>query len=158
MTDGRCANCGAPWRATVAGTCAYCGGGGRPPEAGPAPPAGELDPRTLCLALIARCGTDQPLDGLATLLLDALGDRRVAARRDGGRVVHLDAAIGDRRFEARLDGTDVVATDTHTVGGVVIRRQQLDHGGLLAELALVLAPLAGRDPRVRAALIALPTP
>ncbi len=137
----------------------YCGGAGRPPEAGPPPRAGELDPRTLCLALISRCGSsDHPLDGLASLLDDALGADRVRAESAEGHVTVLHVRIGDRRFEARVAGTTVVGSDVHDVGGVVIRRQELDHGGLLAELALVLAPLAGRDPGVRAALIALPTP
>jgi hypothetical protein len=159
MADVRCTTCGAPWRPTVAGACAYCGGAGRPPEAGTPPPPGELDPRVLCLALIARSGSvDHPLDGLVGLLADALGERHISAQEAGGHVTGFQATLGDRRFEVRLEGTEVEATDMHEVGGVVIRRQQLDHGGLLAELALLMAPLAARDPRLRAALVALPTP
>jgi hypothetical protein len=159
MADGRCTTCGAPWRPTVAGVCAYCGGAGRPTEAGQPPPSGELDPRVLCLALIARTGpANHPLDGLVGLLRDALGERHISAREAGGHVTGFQATLGDRRFEARLEGTEVEAIDVHEVGGVVIRRQQLDHGGLLAELALVMAPLAARDQRLRATLVALPTP
>ena len=159
MADGRCTNCGAPWRPTVAGACAYCGGAGRPTEAGPPPRPGELDPRVLCLALIARSGpVDHPLDGLVGLLGDALGERHLSAEEAGGHVTGFQATLGDRRFEARVQGTEVEASDVHEVGGVVIRRQQLDHSGLLAELAMVMAPLAARDPRLRAALVSLPTP
>jgi hypothetical protein len=159
VADVRCTTCGAPWRPTVAGACAYCGGTGRPPEAGPPTPPGELDPRVLCLALIARSGSvEHPLDGLVGLLGAALGEGHVSAQEAGGHVIGFQATLGDRRFDACLRGTEVEATDVHEVAGVVIRRQQLDHGGLLAELALLMAPLAARDPRLRAALIALPTP
>jgi hypothetical protein len=159
VAEPRCTACGAPWRPTVAGVCSYCTGAGRPPELGPPLPPGELDARVLCLALIERSGSvDHPLDGVVDVLANALGERHLSAHTVDGHVTGFEATLGDRRFEAHLRGTEVEATDVHQVGGVVIRRQQLDHGGLLAELALLMAPLAARDPRLRAALIALPTP
>ena len=113
----------------------------------------------LCLALVARSGSaDHPLDGLADILGSALGERHFSPHIAAGHVTGFAATVGDRLFEAHVHGTEVEATDVHRVGGVVIRRQELDHGGLLAELAMLMAPLAAKDPRVRAALIALPTP
>jgi hypothetical protein len=159
MSQLGCTACGAPWRPTVGGACLYCSGAGRPLAAGPPPPPGELDPRILCLALIASSGpADHPVDGLVRLLGDALGERHVIAQEAGGHVVAFKATLGDRRFDVHVHGSEVEGTDVHEVGGVVIRRQTVDHGGLLAELAMVMAPLAARDPRLRAALVALPAP
>jgi hypothetical protein len=124
-----------------------------------APPPGELDPRVLCLALVALTDSiDHPLDRLAQLLRDALGEGGVTITETNGHVERLAATIGGRRFDAFVRDGKITASDVHEVGGVVIRRQELDHGGLLAELALVMAPMAARDPRLRDALIALPTP
>lgn len=157
MAESRCTTCGAPWRSTVLGSCGYCGAFGRPPEAGPSPRPGELDPQALCLALVARCGDpDRPLDGLREVLIGALGDNRVSAEEAGGRVTSMHMVVADRSFDVKLHDGMVEAADVHAVRGVVIRRQELDLGGLLAELALLLAPLASTDARLRATLAALP--
>jgi hypothetical protein len=157
MGEARCTNCGAPWRTSVVGSCGYCGSFGRPPEAGPAPRPGELDPQALCLALVACCNDlSRPLDGLTAVLVGALGSQRVSVEERDGRVAAMRTAVADRSFHARVMGDAVEVIDVHEVQGVVIRRQELDLGGLLAELALLLAPLAATDPRLHATLAALP--
>jgi hypothetical protein len=109
------------------------------------------------MALVARCDDpEHPLDGLATTLAAALGDQRVSTQTAGDGVTALRAVVADRVFDAQLMGGTVQASDVQEVRGVVIRRQELDLGGLLAELALLLAPLAATDPRLHATLTALP--
>jgi hypothetical protein len=149
MAEAHCRTCGAPWRSTVVGSCHYCGGFGRPPEAGQAPRPGELDVEALCLSLVARCeNPDRPLDALSEILAAALGPERVSTETKDGRVTRLRVSAADRRFDAAVRGAGVEATDVHAVKGIVIRTQELDLGGLLAELSMLLAPLAISDPQL----------
>ena len=155
MTTATCTKCGAPWRSDLRGACGYCGGPGRPAAAGTGPGPGELDPTALCLALVSITAEGHPLDRLADVLREGLGDAAVHSRSKNGSVVQLDAAFRDYRMSATYDGREVRSELVHEVKGVVLKREELDLGSLLAELALIMAPMAATNPTLRNALLGL---
>lgn len=155
MSTATCTQCGAPWRSDLRGACGYCGGPGRPAAAGAGPAPGELDATALCLALVGITEEGHPLDRLARLLSEGLGASAVHSQERNGSVVQMDASFRDYRMSASYDGHEVRSELVHEVKGVVLKREELDLGSLLAELALIMAPMGATNPRLRKALLTL---
>jgi hypothetical protein len=95
---------------------------------------------------------------LADKLSAALPDRCTVKRRSAGllsrekRLERLEVRIGDETFSLSLDGASVEAGRAKTVGGVVIKREELALERWLEALGQALNAEARRSQSARAAL------
>jgi hypothetical protein len=102
------------------------------------------------------------VEALASKLAQALPGRTSVRRRGGGllgrgerHVCELRVDLGESRYELAIDGYRVESVRVREVGGIVIKREQLDPGAWVGELTRQLRAEAQRSDQARQALAAL---
>jgi hypothetical protein len=152
-----CQHCGAPWRPDLTGACRYCKVVA-PPAGAPKGLAGgreTVDPDALSRFLMATSAdSERPLDRLAATLAGVV-EGRVTASSGSGRVNRLAVALDDWQYESWLDHGDVESQATHTVRGVILKRQPLAFDEWIAVVAAHLAEYAGTHHHVYQAIAGL---
>jgi hypothetical protein len=106
-------------------------------------------------------GTDLRIsvEVLASKLEQALPERTLVERRGGGllgrgekRVKLVRVDVGECCYELSVDGDRAMGYRQHQVGGISIKREQLDPGAWVSALTADLRAEAERSSQARAAL------
>jgi hypothetical protein len=106
-------------------------------------------------------GTDRRISGevLASKLEGSLPGRTRVERRGGGlmgrgekHVRRIEVSLGETSYELTVEGDRVQGNRERKVGGIAIKREQLDAGRWVNELAAQLREEAERSADARAAL------
>jgi hypothetical protein len=152
-----CQHCGAPWRPDLTGACRYCKVVA-PPDGAQTGLAGArqtLDADALARFLMALSSdSEHPLDRL-TATLARVAEGRLTTSSGSGRVTRVALALDDWQYESWLDHGDIESQATHTVRGVILKRQPLAFDEWIAVVAAHLAEYASTHHHVYQAIAGL---
>jgi hypothetical protein len=98
--------------------------------------------------------SEHPLDRLVATLA-GVAEGRVTTSSGPGRVTRVALALDDWRYESWLDHGDIESQATHTVRGVILKRQPLAFDEWIAVVAAHLAEYASTHHHVYQAIAGL---